>query len=344
MTVLNEVPLDPAGWQAADGRPEVAEHLGRTCLRFPDAFDTPTVADLELRDGVIEADILVPALRTFHGVIWHASGDDFESFFVRPHQVGNPDAIQYTPVTNGISAWQLYHGPGFWSPITFPIGAWFTIRVELAGERADVYVDDPAIPTLAIREQKLGRRSGAVGLLLSGPGLHVARFGFSGERPTLRGTPPPEEAADPGTIRRWAVSDAFPAERIAGVSELPSALVADRSWTTLEAEPSGLANLGRVNGVSDDRDTVLARAILRAEHPGTRRLELGFSDRATVFLNGRALFSGDDSYRLRDYRFLGSIGWWYALHLPLEAGDNELVVAVSEAFGGWGVQARLRED
>jgi hypothetical protein len=29
---------------------------------------------------------------------------------------------------------------------------------------------------------------------------------------------------------------------------------------------------------------------------------------------------------------------------PEEAGRNELVVAVSEDFGGWGVQARLVED
>jgi hypothetical protein len=75
--------------------------------------------------------------------------------------------------------------------------------------------------------------------------------------------------------------------------------------------------------------------------PQTQRVELGFSDRALVFLNGRPLYDGDDTYRSRDYRFLGSIGWYDALHLPLEEGANELAVAVSEDFGGWGVQARL---
>jgi hypothetical protein len=56
---------------------------------------------------------------------------------------------------------------------------------------------------------------------------------------------------------------------------------------------------------------------------------------------GRPLYDGDDTYRSRDYRFLGSIGWHDALHLPLEEGANELAVAVSEDFRGWGVQARL---
>jgi hypothetical protein len=73
-------------------------------------------------------------------------------------------------------------------------------------------------------------------------------------------------------------------------------------------------------------------------------LEIGFSDRAAVFLNGQALFRGDDSYRTRDYRFLGSIGFWDTVYLPLREGVIELVVAVSEDLGGWGLQARFGED
>ena len=60
-----------------------------------------------------------------------------------------------------------------------------------------------------------------------------------------------------------------------------------------------------------------------------------------VFLNGERLFRGSDGYRSRDYRFLGSIGWYDTVYLPLDEGENELLVAVSEDFGGWGIQARL---
>jgi hypothetical protein len=38
---------------------------------------------------------------------------------------------------------------------------------------------------------------------------------------------------------------------------------------------------------------------------------------------------------------LGSIGWCDTVYLPLLTGDNDLVVAVSEDIGGWGVQARF---
>lgn len=335
--------IDLARLGLPDGTAEMVDHLGRRCLRFADDFLTPSVAGLELTDGVIEADMIVPRARSFHGLMWRVRGDDYESFFVRPHQVGNPDAIQYTPVSNDISSWQLYHGPGFWSPITFPIDRWFTMRVAFSGDRADMYVDDLQTPVLATRLRHPSR-SGGAGLLVGGPGLHLSRLAASRGPVDLVGTPPPDEPRHPGVIRSWDVSDPFPEALVTDVTHLSAALVADRSWTSLAAETGGLADLAFVNGVRDGRDTVLARTTVHAPEARTRRLDLGFSDRAIVFLNGRALFRGDDSYRSRDYRFLGSIGYWYTVHLPLEAGDNELVVAVSESFGGWGVQARFADE
>ena len=134
----------------------------------------------------------------------------------------------------------------------------------------------------------------------------------------------------------WAVSDPFPED------ELDLGTLEEHSWTILGAEPSGLADLARVNGL-DDRDTVFARATIVSERAQTKRLDFGFSDRVTVFVNGQPLFSGSDGYRSRDYRFLGSIGWWDSVYLPLRPGRNDLVLAVSEDFGGWGVQAKLAD-
>jgi hypothetical protein len=38
----------------------------------------------------------------------------------------------------------------------------------------------------------------------------------------------------------------------------------NRTWTRLEREPSGLADLARVNGIVEGRNTVLARAEVRS--------------------------------------------------------------------------------
>jgi hypothetical protein len=103
---LRELPLDDGRWDWDGTPPSFGEHLGRPCVELESPI--ATVAGLELENGTIELDLAVSAARGFHGVVWRRlDAENFESFFVRPHQVGNPDAVQYTPVSNGMSSWQL---------------------------------------------------------------------------------------------------------------------------------------------------------------------------------------------------------------------------------------------
>jgi hypothetical protein len=326
------VPFDSDAWDWADAGHGVSTFAGRPSVLA--GGDAAVLLDRELEDGTIELELGVGRQRGFYGVVWRARDDqNFESFYVRPHQVGNPDAVQYTPVFNGIPCWQLYHHDGFWAPVSFPLDDWFCIRVVFAGGQAEIYVGDLEAPALVSR-LKLPAGPGRVGLLVGGEGVHLSEFGLE-EAASLRATLPPPAPPPDGVIRDWEVSDAFAAD------ELERAVAGTRSWTAVESEPSGLVNLARVQGIRDGRNTALVRTRIDAGESETRLLALGFSDRAVVYLNGRPLYRGDDTYRSRDYRFLGSIGWYDALYLPLETGENELVVAVSEDLGGWGLQARL---
>jgi hypothetical protein len=331
---LRAVPFESDLW-CWETEPAPTEYRGRPCIRFQSS--TATLAEVELVDGAIELDLAVTPERGFHGVVWRLRDDEnFESFFVRPHQTGNDDAIQYTPVFNGISSWQLYHGAGFWSPVAFPLDDWFTVRVTYAGERAEIFVGDLDEPALAVRLRG-PVTSGRIGVFVGGPAVHLGRFAYDAGEVAFRAAPPAPVAPADGVVPVWWVSDAFPEAAVDGSA--PD--LAARRWTQLPSEPSGLADLARVNGIREGRNTVFARATIHSGQRQTRRLDFGFSDRATVYLNGRARYRGDDTYRSRDYRFLGSIGYWDSVYLPLDAGDNELVVAVSEDFGGWGVQARF---
>ena len=58
-----------------------------------------------------------------------------------------------------------------------------------------------------------------------------------------------------------------------------------------------------------------------------------------VFLNGRLLYAGKAGFGTRDPEFLGIVGLFDELALPLRRGPNELWFAVSETFGGWAVTA-----
>jgi len=325
-------PLDSDRWAWDGVARSIADHLGRRAvvLSSRDSAGFATVAGAQLQDGVVEATISVADGRSFHGIVWRLHGCEYESFFVRPHQNGNPDAIQYTPVFNGVSAWQLYHGEGFWRAVRFPLGEWFTIRVEFEGEAVEVSLAGERVLHTRLRQVA---RPGAFGLLVGGENLGVAELRFAEEAVVPAVALPP---ADPDAVMAWEVSEPF------SESDIPAVLShGDRTWTTLEAEPSGLTNLGRAHPLTTEMNTVLVRTTIESDRARRQPLELGFSDRAVVFLNRDRIFRADDTYRSRDYRFLGSIGWYDTLYLPLEAGTNELVVAVTEDFGGWGIQARL---
>jgi hypothetical protein len=327
-------------WDAVEGR--VEEHLGRPSLYLKGGI--ATVAGARLTDGWIEFDIAFARERGFVGGIWRVQDSkNYEEFYLRPHQSGNPDATQYTPVFHGLLSWQLYHGPRYTVPVDHRFDEWIRIRVVFAGLRAEVYIGDMEKPALAVAELKRGVAPGGVGVGAEDfAPAWFSNFSFAAvDAPPLAGQAGPPEPVPDGTIAAWQVSDAFPERTLEGKTLLDAGDLAGRRWTRLAAERSGLANLARIQGIRLRSNTAFARAVIVADRERIARLDLGFSDRVRVYLNGRLLFWGDDTFQSRDYRFLGSIGYFDALYLPLTRGANELLLAVSEDQGGWGFQAKL---
>ena len=204
------VPLESSRWIWEAPAPTPAEHLGRPCLRLENTVGL--VGDVELLDGVVEVEIAVDRERGFHGPIWRAAGDrDFESFYIRPHQNGNPDAVQYSPMFNGIGGFQLYHGEGYWAELEFPVDEWFRIRVVFNGARGEIYVAGELV--LEIGGLKRVPTFGRIGLLSSLGHVHVAGFGYTSKPPAFRRPAPPAPATVEGAIDSWSVSDPLPGGR-----------------------------------------------------------------------------------------------------------------------------------
>jgi hypothetical protein len=350
MDNLEPVPFDSGRWQFHAAESRVEEHLGRRSLRL--GAGIATVAGLQFVDGLIEFDVAFTGDRGFMGGIWRVQDPgNYEEFYLRPHQSGNPDATQYTPVWNGVSGWQLYHGKRYSVPVVHRPNAWTRVRVLFAGSQAEIYVDDQEEAVLLVEELKRPVAAGGVGVSVG----NFATAHFSNFCCGATAAPPfkprahlrrPPETAPPGVVPVWWISDAFPESALDGAVRLDGGVrevAAERRWTRLAAERSGLANLARVQGIAPPDNTVFARQVIVAEREATRELRFGWSDRIRVYLNGRLLFRGDDTTRSRDYRFLGSIGYFDALYIPLARGQNELLMAVSEDQGGWGLQAALAD-
>lgn len=74
--------------------------------------------------------------------------------------------MQYAPVYQGASAWQLYHGPGGTAAVELEAGKWIHLRLVLQGSKAAVFVGDMEKPALVIPE--LGRTPQAGYIALRG--------------------------------------------------------------------------------------------------------------------------------------------------------------------------------
>jgi hypothetical protein len=114
-------------------------------------------------------------------------------------------------------------------------------------------------------------------------------------------------------------------------------------WESVPIEASGVVNIARYRRkVTSGRNVVFARAVLRSAGAQRVRLTFGYSDEISIFLNGRLLFNGSSGYLARDASYLGTLTLGLdAVYLDLSVGANELIVAVVESFGGWGLAARV---
>ncbi|MFQ5527919.1 MAG: serine hydrolase [Thermoanaerobaculia bacterium] len=339
--LLEEVPFDSDRWHIEAAQSRVVQHQGRTSLYLRDG--TAWVEDVEFTDGVVEFDIAFTDERGFMGMLWRLQdADNYEEFYVRPHQSGNPDANQYTPASDGLTSWQLYHGPGYNAPVEYRYDEWNRIRVVVSGRQAEVYINDMRRPALFIREQKRAVRAGRIGLNAFSAPAHFSAFRFhAGEPPAFRSLPPPPRQAVEGTIMTWEVGATFDWATLRDEIELPAQMAQAQSWRKLSSESSGLANLSQVVARGEGKNAVFARVTIDSLRAQTVGMRFGYSDLVRVYLNGQAIYAGDNRYRSRDYRYLGTIGFFDEVFLALRPGENQLWFAVAEDFGGWGLQAIL---
>ncbi|WP_162627604.1 hypothetical protein [Erythrobacter sp. KY5] len=303
---------------------------------------------VSLANGSVAVDIANNHHRHFANLIFRAaSQDDYETAYLRMHKSGQFDAVQYTPHLNGETNWQLFREAQ--ARVDFGETPWITLTVDFADDRARIRVgsdsEQPALETVLT----LPAKEGGLGLRTLFEGC-FSNFRYTAQSPawaTSDAEPPPSPPA--GTIERWSLSDAFPMERWAGISEdLRSSLV----WSTAEAEPNGrlLISRYRRKATSGDfernqLDGVYAGVAIHSPNAQTAAFQFDASDMATVWLNGEALVAFDNSFRAKGPLHRGDFdATKQTVALPLREGRNELVVLVAERANGWGLGGSVQAD
>ncbi|NIM91571.1 MAG: hypothetical protein GTO17_11560 [Candidatus Aminicenantes bacterium] len=323
-------------WVKVDA--EVVDHMGRQSL-----MGIAYLKDVEFENGIIEVDIAVDGRRSYPGINFRIQSlENHERFYIRPHRSPlYPDALQYMPVFNGVGCWQLYNGEGYTAGTNILTNEWIHLKMEISGRQARVYLGDTEQPALVINDLKHGVSKGGIGL--HGPKDRTAFFSNFKYRidNTLKFDPPHEIETPPGMITEWQLSQAFDATQI-NTEHYPTQEELDEArWQKVSTEPSGMANISRYVKFSRTHpEFIMAKATISSNRDQMKKFFFGYSDAISIFLNGEILFIGNSAYRSRDPSFLGIIGLYDAVHLPLKKGENELLLLITESFGGWGFMFR----
>ena len=146
----NNILLNSDNFTIKGEKAKFTHYKGKKSLLLNDA--SATINDLSFLSGIIEYDVAFTEQRNFIEVNFRQQDSkNTEKFYIRPHQSGNPDANQYTPVFNGLSAWQLYP-QGFSGKVNYNIGDWNHIKIIVSGTRGEVYINDMHKPVFTIEK------------------------------------------------------------------------------------------------------------------------------------------------------------------------------------------------
>jgi hypothetical protein len=241
--------------------------------------------------------------------------------------------------------------------VDIPKDEWFHLRLEVVGAQAKLYLKDMDKPALVMDDLKSGVQKGQVALYDLTGATYFSNFEVrtTPDAPWERHLPP----MPPGTLTKWSLSPAYDAlawnlERPLAPSERDAI-----KWQDVEAEPPGFVVLYRYREAPHPRVTsqgdfskrlepqpgmkvVYARTTIDSDRDQVKKLEIGYSDDVSVFLNGKILYRGRSAQGFRDPGFLGIVNPENdTVYLPLKKGSNELMLAISELGGGWGFVCRV---
>ena len=295
-------------------------------------------------DGTIEFDVNTIG-RGAPGIAFRQQDENnFELLYLRPDAScpAFTACVQYTPQTHGVLLWDLF--PQYQTRAPLRENGWNHIKMVISGRRMNVYVNDAVSPTL-----QAGRLEGDAmkgGLHLQGPGTFAnlvitpdAVEGLSPEpvRDLLE--------ADGRVFRNWRLSafSALAERKEPMYSEMPDA---SQEWKAIGAERGGLINLSRVYGKplpGQDRAVAWLKTTIASDKKQTKKIDIGWTRELWVWVNGKLAFAGKNLWEVEEERKFPDARCSLensSFTLPLEAGDNEVAVAISNNFFGWGLMLR----
>lgn len=334
--------LDLVSWEfPKDSKIESSTHKGKESLYIDrEAY----LKNFEFENGTLEVEIAANSKRSFAGFIFREQNHHAEKVYLRMHKSRMPDAIQYSPIFNKESNWQLYRE--FQNTTAFHTDGWNKLKVVVYNNQAIVFVN--GIELLKIDKLRTNNKKGRIGFF----GLFgnwFADLTFSPEVDDKLFPIISTKKNSTGIVKNWQISEVHSIDDLKNNSVLNIAKKAH--FDSFVTEESGLLPISKYRKkLSQGRfeknkvDFVITKLIIHSDKKQTKKFYFDFSDKLIFYLNKSIIFEGNNTFRAKGIQHTGHIGLNNnALFLKLEKGKNEIICVVSEKANGWGLMARFED-
>ena len=358
-TKTMDFPMTETHWAKLSENAEFISYKGTQSVQSSDdkAYAIWT-KDFEFTDGTIEYDVELKG-QGFPSIYYRMSPDtvNYETFYIR--YFGTPDpklrfATQYTAVVDGVNLWDMTDD--YQAAVNLTKTGWNHVKLVVHGKQMRVYVNDMDRPALWVPAMEGTTDKGRIGFVGNVIFANVTVTPNATEDlPAMAGYD--QTYNDPRYLREWQVTEPvdypFGKDLLEGIPVNPGVQIdstfldKNANWKTVWADRRALVNLTKALGgtKNGERRLTWLKTTIKAEKDMEKLLRLGFSDEVWVFINGKPLY--------QDRNFYGSPGMKFpkgrtsiensAFTLPLQEGDNELLIGLSNYFYGWGIIARMED-
>lgn len=306
--------------------------------------------DMLFTNGTIEYDINEDGDEQETSGIWFHQRDKATAEYVylrpSPDCPGSVECIQYGPVVQDHVQWDVY--PEYQASAPVHLQGWNHVKLVISGKRMNVFLNREATPSLQVGNLESDSPSGQIQLRGNATyaNLLITPDAVEGLAPAPALDP---TAADARYVRHWQLS---PASTIAidtevVLAEMPSTLA---PWERIVAERKGFVNLSRQHGTPRGApDLIWLKTTITSARAQTKQVALGFARQVWIFANGAPVYVGKNYYYPASARTTPLARLTLdngAFALPLKAGKNEVIMAISNDLHsrghyGWGFAMRL---
>ena len=298
------------------------------------------VKQLNFKNGTIQVDVYANPKRSFAGINFREKNDNMEEVYMRMHKSNQVDAIQYTPVFNNESNWQLYRE--YQAKIPFKKKGWNTLRLDVQDQSTKVYINGEMV--LSVDMLKTDENEGGLGLWALF-GNRFSNFRVTHAEVGAMAETNPSAIKNPSIITNWDLSQAVLYEE----GKLDFADFSKGTYTEVTTEETGLLPISKYAKKStsgsfeqNKEDYVVAKTTIDAQEAETRLFSFDYSDKIIVYLNGQPLFKGNNAFRHKGPQHTGHLAiTTNKLYLPLKKGTNQLHCVVIDKANGWGLMGKL---